>query len=154
MIPSTANSDPNRTAYTVSVDSNAASISTGISAADRALTCNELARPDARPSDFRRPGHVFPLRARDGGVRVRMGHTEAAVELCRLAGLRRAGVISEIVDAGEDVEGLAEIKGGESMLRRDGCVAFARRWGLNVCTVEGLRRYVEETEGPWTGGNC
>lgn len=147
MIPHSANSDPNRTAYTISVDSSHETVTTGISAYDRALTCNELARKSAVPTDFRRPGHIFPLRARPGGVRERMGHTEAAVEFCRLAGLREAGVISEIVEAGEEVDGKAEIVGGDSMLRRDGCVAFARKFGLKICTVEGLRDYVERTEG-------
>src|SRR5699024_11704661 len=70
---------------------------TGISAADRARTCRLLADPRTRPADFTRPGHVVPLRARDGGVLERDGHTEAAVDLARLAGLRPAGVICEIV---------------------------------------------------------
>lgn len=147
MVARTENSDPNRTAYTISVDSNHDTVTTGISAYDRALTCNELARERAQPNEFRRPGHVFPLRARPGGVRERTGHTEAAVEFCRLAGLREAGVISEIVDPGNEVDGRAEIVGGESMLRRDGCLAFARKYGLRICTVEGLRDYVEKTEG-------
>ncbi|KAK5073257.1 3,4-dihydroxy 2-butanone 4-phosphate synthase [Lithohypha guttulata] len=143
MVARTENSDPNRTAYTISVDSNHDTVTTGISAYDRALTCNELARERAQPNEFRRPGHVFPLRARPGGVRERTGHTEAAVEFCRLAGLREAGVISEIVDPGNEVDGRAEIVGGESMLRRDGCLAFARKYGLKIC----LRDYVEKTEG-------
>lgn len=144
MIPKTKNSDPNRTAYTISVDSNHDTVTTGISAYDRALTCNELARKGALPSDFRRPGHIFPLRAKPGGVRERMGHTEAAVDLCRLAGFREVGVISELVEAGEDVPGAAEIKGGESMLRTEGCLAFARKFGLKICTVEGLKEHLEE----------
>jgi len=153
MIPKSENSDPNRTAYTISCDSNHESVTTGISAYDRALTCNELARKDAQPGDFRRPGHVFPLRARAGGVRERMGHTEAGVELCRLAGLREAAVISEIVDPGMDVLGKAEMLGGESMLRTDGCVAFASMFGLKICTVEGLKEYVEQTEGALQNGH-
>lgn len=152
MIPLAVSGDPNRTAYTISVDSAHETVTTGISAYDRALTCNELARGTAIPSDFRRPGHIFPLRARAGGVRVRTGHTEAAVELCRLTGLAQVGVISEIVEPGVEVPGVAEVQGGESMLRRDGAVAFARRWGLKVCTVEGIREYVESMEGKWTGG--
>lgn len=153
MIAKTENSDPNRTAYTVSVDSNHATVTTGISAYDRALTCNELARKGAGPSDFRRPGHIFPLRARPGGVRERLGHTEAAVELCRLAGLREVAAISEIVEAGEEVHGTAEIRGGDSMLRTDGCLAFAKRYGMKICTVEGLRDYVEMTEGKLANGH-
>lgn len=152
MIPRTENSDPNRTAYTVSIDSDHASVTTGISAYDRSLTCTELARKGVKSQDFRRPGHVFPLRARSGGVRERTGHTEAAVELCRLAGLRQVGVISEIVEAGEDVQGVAEIRGGDSMLRRDGCLAFAKKFGLKICTVEGLREHVEQTEGKLVNG--
>lgn len=147
MIPRSENSDPNRTAYTISVDSDHETVTTGISAYDRALTCNELARKSAKPADFRRPGHIFPLRARPGGVRERTGHTEAAVEFCRLAGLREAGVISEIVEIGQEVEGKAELTGGDSMLRRDGCLDFARKYGLKICTVEGLREYVERVEG-------
>ena len=147
MIPRKDNSDPNRTAYTISVDSDHESVTTGISAYDRALTCNELARKNAQPSDFRRPGHIFPLRARPGGVRERMGHTEAAVEFCRLAGLREVGVISEIVEVGRDIEGKAEVLEGDSMLRRDGCLEFAKKFGLRICTVEGLREYVEAKEG-------
>lgn len=153
MIPKSENSDPNRTAYTISCDSNHETVTTGISAYDRALTCNELARKSAQPLDFRRPGHIFPLRARAGGVRERMGHTEAAVEFCRLAGLREAGVISEIVDPGVDVLGEAEIQGGESMLRTDGCMAFARTFGLKICTVEALKEYVERTEGKLQNGH-
>lgn len=153
MVAKAENSDPNRTAYTISCDSNHETVTTGISAYDRALTCNELARKDAKPAEFRRPGHIFPLRARSGGVRERMGHTEAAVEFCRLAGLSEAGVISEIVDPGMDVMGKAEIQGGESMLRTEGCVAFARMFGLKICTVEALKEHVEQTEGPVQNGH-
>ena len=90
------NQDPRRTAYTVTVDA-AQGISTGISAADRAHTIRLLAQEDSTPSDFNRPGHVVPLRARHGGVLVRGGHTEAAVDLCRLAGLAPVGAIGELV---------------------------------------------------------
>lgn len=89
--------DPLRTAYTVAVDA-AVGVTTGISAADRAHTARVLADPDAVPADLRRPGHVIPLRARDGGVLVRPGHTEAAVDLCRLAGLPAVGLIGEVVE--------------------------------------------------------
>lgn len=91
------NTDPLRTAYTVTVDA-ATGVSTGISAADRARTARVLADPDSRPDDLTMPGHVFPLRAREGGVLVRPGHTEAAVDLTRLAGLRPVGVIAEVVN--------------------------------------------------------
>lgn len=141
------NTDPNRTAYTISIDSNHDTVTTGISAHDRALTCRTLASKSVQASNFRRPGHVFPLRARDGGVRERLGHTEAAVELCRLAGKREVGVICELVDDGQEVPGQAEMK-EPGMLRRDGCLKFARKWGLKICTIEDLVDYVVEREGP------
>jgi len=140
------NADPNRTAYTVSVDATDPSVTTGISAHDRALTCRTLASASAKPSSFRRPGHVFPLRARDGGIRERTGHTEAAVEFCRLARKQPAGVICELVEEGEEVEGMAERREG-GMMRRDGCLRFGKRWGLRVCTIEDLVEYVEKHEG-------
>jgi 3,4-dihydroxy 2-butanone 4-phosphate synthase/GTP cyclohydrolase II len=90
------NEDRRGTAYTVSVDAQAG-VSTGISAADRAHTLRLLADPSTTAADLARPGHVFPLRARDGGVLQRAGHTEAAVDLCRLAGLAPVGVIAELV---------------------------------------------------------
>lgn len=141
------NTDPNRTAYTISIDANDETVTTGISAHDRALTCRTLASKSVQASNFRRPGHVFPLRARDGGVRERLGHTEAAVELCRLAGKREVGVICELVDDGQEVPGQAEMK-EPGMLRRDGCLKFARKWGLKICTIEDLVDYVVEREGP------
>lgn len=137
------NEDPRGTAYTISIDADHPSVSTGISAHDRALTCRTLASPRAAVEDFRRPGHVFPLRARDGGVRERMGHTEAAVEFCRLAGKSEVGVICELVEDGEEVPGRAETRGG-GMMRRDGCLKFGKKWGLKVCTIEDLREYVEK----------
>lgn len=144
-----ANADPNRTAYTVSVDAEHPDTTTGISAYDRALTCRTLASPGASKHSFRRPGHVFPLRAREGGIRERRGHTEAAVEFCRLTGKRPVGVICELVDdgveGGEGVDKKAERIGG-GMLRRDGCLAFGKKWGLRVCTIEDLVKYVEQEE--------
>jgi len=92
----TDNQDPRGTAYTVTVDA-AEGVTTGISAADRAHTIRLLAQDDSTASDFNRPGHVVPLRARHGGVLVRGGHTEAAVDLCRLAGLPPVGAIGELV---------------------------------------------------------
>lgn len=147
MVSDGNNSDPNRTAYTISIDANGPLVTTGISAHDRSLTCTALANPKAKPSDFRRPGHVFPLRARKGGVRERMGHTEAAVELCRLTGKAPVGAISEIVEEGEEVVGQAELSGHFDMLRAEGCVAFGKKYGLKVCTIEDLKDYVEQTEG-------
>ena len=137
------NTESHGTAYTVSVDWTHADLTTGISAADRAATCRALAHPASQPKDFRRPGHVFPLRARDGGVRERAGHTEAAVEFCRLAGVEPVAVICELVVDGEELAGTAErVDGG--MMRRDGCLAFGRRWGLRVCTIEGLIEYLQK----------
>jgi 3,4-dihydroxy 2-butanone 4-phosphate synthase / GTP cyclohydrolase II len=95
MVPD--NRDPLRTAYTVTVDA-AAGVTTGISAADRARTVRLLADPAAQPESFVRPGHVIPLRARAGGVLARPGHTEAAVDLCRLAGLAPVAAIAELVN--------------------------------------------------------
>ena len=91
------NRDPLRTAYTVSIDA-AQGVTTGISAADRATTIRLLADPSSTPDSFVRPGHVIPLRAKAGGVLERPGHTEAAVDLCRLAGLAPAGAIGELVN--------------------------------------------------------
>jgi 3,4-dihydroxy 2-butanone 4-phosphate synthase len=138
--------DPRTTAYTVSVDANHPSVTTGISAHDRALVCRTLADPAATPTSVRRPGHVIPLRARDGGVRVRRGHTEAAIDFCQLAGKQPAGVLCELVDDGEVVEGQAVMR-NPGMLRRDGCIAFANKWGLKVVTIEDLANYLTKTEG-------
>ncbi|KAF2020695.1 3,4-dihydroxy-2-butanone 4-phosphate synthase [Aaosphaeria arxii CBS 175.79] len=138
--------DPNRTAYTVSIDAIDESVSTGISAQDRSLTCRLLADPNSTSTNFRRPGHVLPLQARDGGVRVRRGHTEAAVDLCRLAGKPEVGVICELILDGAEVEGKAEFVGG-GMMRRDDCLAFGKKFGIKVCTIEDLVTYIEETEG-------
>ncbi|KAK7892916.1 3,4-dihydroxy 2-butanone 4-phosphate synthase [Exophiala xenobiotica] len=140
------NEDPNRTAYTISIDSNDASVTTGISAHDRALTCRTLASSKATAASFRRPGHVFPLKARDGGVLERTGHTEAAVEFCRLAGKAPAGVICEMVDDGEQIQGQAAMR-EPGMLRRDACLEFGRNWGLKVCTIEDLVEYVKHEKG-------
>ncbi|CAG8956644.1 hypothetical protein HYFRA_00011955 [Hymenoscyphus fraxineus] len=142
----TTNEDPNLTAYTISIDASSPLTTTGISAHDRSLTCTTLAKPDVQVSDFRRPGHVFPLMAKEGGIRQRRGHTEAATEFCRLAGVREVGVISELVEAGSEVPGRAE-RTETSMMRRDGCLAFGKKFGLKVCTIEDLVEYVEKREG-------
>lgn len=142
----TANADPRGTAYTVSVDADHPAITTGISAHDRALACRLLADPAATAASFRRPGHVFPLRARAGGVRARRGHTEAGTEFCRLAGKQPVAAIAELVEDGEEVAGQA-LRREPGMMRGEACVAFARRWGLKVCTIEDLVNYLEKTEG-------
>ncbi|MCX4450280.1 MULTISPECIES: bifunctional 3,4-dihydroxy-2-butanone-4-phosphate synthase/GTP cyclohydrolase II [unclassified Streptomyces] len=129
------NTESMQTAFTVSVDASAAhGVSTGISAADRATTLRLLAGGTAGPGDFVRPGHIFPLRARSGGVLVRNGHTEAAVDLARLAGLRPAGAIVEI--AGED----------GVMLRLPQLVPFARKHGLTIISIEDLIAYRRSNE--------
>ncbi|WP_446040011.1 bifunctional 3,4-dihydroxy-2-butanone-4-phosphate synthase/GTP cyclohydrolase II [Streptomyces sp. SID1121] len=129
------NTESMGTAFTVSVDAGPAhGVTTGISAADRATTLQLLAGGAAGPADFVRPGHVFPLRAKEGGVLVRNGHTEAAVDLARLAGLRPAGAIVEI--AGED----------GVMLRLPDLVPFARKHGLTIISIEDLIAYRRTTE--------
>lgn len=105
-----------------------------------------LADPTAKASNFRRPGHILPLQAREGGVRVRRGHTEAAVDLCRLAGKPEVGAICELITDGDEVEGKAELVGG-GMMRTEECLAFGKKWGIKVCTIEDLVAYIEETEG-------
>ena len=107
MVP--MNTDPKGTAFTVSVDARGRT-STGISAADRAETILALVDEETKPADLQRPGHVFPLRADDGGVLKRAGHTEAAVDLCRLAGLRPAGVLCEIVNDDGTMARLPELE--------------------------------------------
>lgn len=141
------NADPKGTAYTVSIDSNDPSVTTGISAHDRTLACRMLADPLAKPESFRRPGHIIPLRAKSGGVRERKGHTEATIDFCRLAGKAPAGVVAELVEDGEVVEGVPEIGGNNGMMRRDGCLKFGKRWGIKVCTIEDLIEYLKKTEG-------
>ncbi|KAI1940139.1 3,4-dihydroxy 2-butanone 4-phosphate synthase [Ophidiomyces ophidiicola] len=142
----TDNTDPHRTAYTVTIDSNAPSITTGISAHDRSTTCRTLASPDTKESNFRRPGHVLPLRARPGGVRERKGHTEAAIDFCRLAGKPEVGVICELVEEGDEISPNATERTDCGMMRRDGCLRFGKKWGIKVCTIEDLIEYLEKTE--------
>lgn len=125
------NEDHLGTAFTVSVDGAAEhGVTTGISAADRSTTVRLMLEGTAR--DLRRPGHLFPLVARPGGVRERQGHTEAAVDLARLAGCRPAGVIVEIV--GDDGE----------MLRLPDLVGFAERHGLVLTSIELLRVHLDD----------
>jgi 3,4-dihydroxy 2-butanone 4-phosphate synthase / GTP cyclohydrolase II len=131
MVP--LNSESQRTAFAVSVDL-ARGTTTGVSSADRAATIRALAGADAAPADFARPGHIFPLRARGGGVLVRAGHTEAAVDLCRLAGLAPVGVLCEIMnDDG-------------TMARRPQLQEFARRHSLRLGTIAELIRHRLGTE--------
>ncbi len=131
MVP--ANSESHRTAFTVSVDL-AHGTTTGVSSADRAATIRALADGRSTAADFVRPGHIFPLRPRAGGVLVRAGHTEAAVDLCRLAGLTPVGVLCEVMnDDG-------------TMARRPQLEEFARRHGLKTGTIAALIRHRLRTE--------
>ncbi|KAI4160353.1 MAG: hypothetical protein LQ342_005849 [Letrouitia transgressa] len=139
------NTEVDGTAYTVSVDAAVPSMTTGISAHDRAMTCRMLAEPKSSAIDFRRPGHVFPLQARDGGVRERKGHTEATIEFCRLSGKRHAGALCELVRDGEKVEGRTERRGG-GMMRGAECLRFGKKWGIKVCTIEDLVGYLDEQD--------
>ena len=122
------NNAPRQTAYTVSIEAREG-VGSGISAADRATTILTTIRPDVRAEDLVRPGHVFPLRAREGGVLRRAGHTEAAVDLCRLAGLPPVGAISELMhDDG-------------TMMRLPAILEFARTHGLKVGAIAELIAY-------------
>jgi 3,4-dihydroxy-2-butanone 4-phosphate synthase len=153
MVPQ--NEERHKTAYTVTVDYKHGMLisrfpllffkpdgcptgtTTGISAHDRALTARSLASSSATASDFARPGHMVPLRARTGGVLTRRGHTEASVDLCALTGLPRAGLPCELVN--DDEQG--------SMARRDDCRRFADRWGLKMISIDMLAEWRRRTEG-------
>ena len=121
------NTDTHQTAFTVSID--AVSTTTGISAAERSTTALTCVREGAKPSDFRRPGHMFPLEAREGGVLRRAGHTAATVDLFRLAGLKEVGLCCEIM------------KDDGTMARLDDVAAFAKRHGLRMMTIADLIAY-------------
>jgi 3,4-dihydroxy 2-butanone 4-phosphate synthase len=127
-------SDRHGTAYTVTVDF-AEGTTTGISAHDRALTARKLADPSTKPNEFMRPGHLIPLRAVDGGVLARRGHTEAGVDLARLAGFQPASVICEIV---RDEDGL--------MARKDDCLEFAKQHNLKAITIDDLVEYIRSQQ--------
>ncbi|MDX5326920.1 MAG: 3,4-dihydroxy-2-butanone-4-phosphate synthase [Bacteroidota bacterium] len=130
----TNNSDPHHTNFTVSVDLIGKGVTTGISAADRAETIKALIDPNTRPEDLGRPGHIFPLRAKPGGVLRRTGHTEAAIDLARLAGLYPAGVIVEIMN--ED----------GTMARLPQLLDIAERFDLKVISIEDLVAYRMKNE--------
>lgn len=126
------NSDNHLTAFTVSVDH--ISTTTGISAVERGITARAIVSDDAKPSDFRRPGHMFPLQAREGGVLVRTGHTEATVDLCRLAGLKECGLCCEIMR--ED----------GTMMRSPELFEFAKKHNLVIITIADLVAFRRKTE--------
>lgn len=128
----THNTDPHGTAFTISVDHK--DTTTGISAHERAATVKAILDPATRAEDLRRPGHIFPLRAKDGGVLRRAGHTEAAVDLTRLAGLYPAGVICEIM------------KEDGTMARVPELMEFCRRHNLKISTVAALIQYRRKNE--------
>lgn len=127
------NRAPLRTAFTVSIEA-AKGVSTGISAADRALTIKVASNPSAKPDDVIVPGHVFPIRAQDGGVLKRAGHTEASVDLARMAGLNPAAVICEIMNP------------DGTMARMGQLVEFAKRHGIKIGTIESMIRYRIQNE--------
>ncbi|WP_320676824.1 bifunctional 3,4-dihydroxy-2-butanone-4-phosphate synthase/GTP cyclohydrolase II [Prochlorococcus sp. MIT 1300] len=129
------NTDANQTAFTVSIDGGPEhGVQTGISAEDRARTIQVAINPETKPLELRRPGHIFPLRARQGGVLKRAGHTEAAVDLSQLSGLNPSGVICEIQNA------------DGSMARLPQLYKYAREWGLKLISIADLIRYRLENE--------
>ena len=137
-----ANTDNHQTAFTVSIDG--VNTTTGISAAERSMTALATVKDGAKPEDFRRPGHMFPLQAREGGVLKRAGHTEATVDLCRLAGLKEVGLCCEIM------------KDDGTMARMDDVRAFARRHSLKLMTIADLiafRRARGETQAKESSGD-
>lgn len=133
MVPTNVNGAPNKTAFTVSIEASSG-ISTGISAADRAHTIRVASRPDAKPSDVSRPGHIFPLRARPGGVLERPGHTEASVDYMKLSGLNPAAVICEVMN--ED----------GTMARLPDLVHFAKKHQLKIGAIHDLIEYFRKEQ--------
>jgi 3,4-dihydroxy 2-butanone 4-phosphate synthase/GTP cyclohydrolase II len=123
------NTDPLGTAFTVSIDYSGKGVTTGISAKDRAITVKSITDKTTRPIDLSRPGHIFPLKAREGGVLRRTGHTEAAIDLARLAGLYPAGVIVEIMNEDGTMARLPEL------------VKIAKKYDLKIISIEDLVEY-------------
>ena len=129
------NTDSNQTAFTISIDAGPEfNVSTGISAEDRAKTIQVAINPNTTPEDLRRPGHIFPLRAKKGGVLKRAGHTEAAVDLALLSGLYPAGVICEIQNQDGSMSRLPELS------------QYAKQWGMKLISIADLIRYRSENE--------
>ena len=126
------NTNKNGTAFTVTIEA-ARGVTTGVSAADRVTTIRAAVAPDAKPSDLNRPGHIFPLRARKGGVLERRGHTEVTCDLCRMAGLTPAGVLCELTNEDGTMARLPEV------------AAFARKHGMPLASVEDIAQYRMET---------
>ncbi len=121
------NTDNHETAFTVSIDH--VKTTTGISAAERSVTAMSCVADDAKPEDFRRPGHMFPLLAKENGVLERPGHTEATVDLCRLAGLKECGLCCEIM------------RDDGTMMRKQELIALAEKWNLTFITIKDLQNY-------------
>lgn len=128
----TTNTDNHETAFTVSVDH--ISTTTGISAAERSVTAMKCVEEGARPEDFRRPGHMFPLLAKKNGVLERPGHTEATVDLCRLAGLKECGLCCEVMR--ED----------GTMMRTTELIGLAKKWNMKMVTIKALQNYRKKNE--------
>ena len=128
----TRNTDNHETAFTVSIDH--VDTTTGISAAERSLTALKCVDDDAKPEDFRRPGHMFPLLARKNGVLERNGHTEATVDLCRLAGLKEVGICCEVM------------KEDGTMMRTPELIEVARKFGLTFITIKDIQNYRKRHE--------
>ena len=123
----TNNTDNHETAFTVSIDH--VSTTTGISAAERSITAMKCVDDDSKPEDFRRPGHMFPLLAKKNGVLERNGHTEATVDLMRLAGLKECGLCCEIM------------RDDGTMMRRTELLALAEKFDMKIITIKALQRY-------------
>ncbi|MCS0292385.1 3,4-dihydroxy-2-butanone-4-phosphate synthase [Vibrio alginolyticus] len=127
------NNSANQTAFTVSIEAKVG-VTTGVSAADRVTTIKTAANPHAKPEDLARPGHVFPLRARPGGVMTRRGHTEGTIDLMQMAGLQPAGVLCEVTNPDGTMAKAPEI------------VAFGRLHNLPVLTIEDMVMYLNQFE--------
>ena len=129
------NTDENQTAFTVSIDAGPENnVTTGISAEDRAKTIQVAINPSTKPEDLRRPGHIFPLRAKKGGVLKRAGHTEAAVDIAAMSGLYPAGVICEIQNPDGSMSRLPQLK------------EYAKQWGMKLISIADLISYRFQTE--------
>ncbi|HJJ42753.1 MAG TPA: 3,4-dihydroxy-2-butanone-4-phosphate synthase, partial [Methanocorpusculum sp.] len=134
----TKNTDNHETAFTVSIDH--VDTTTGISAVERGLTARKCIEPNTKPEDFRRPGHMFPLQAKDNGIFEREGHTEATVDLMKLAGLKEAGLCCEIMaDDGE-------------MMRTPELILMAEQYGLTFVTIKDLQAYRKKHEASVLAG--
>ena len=133
-LPPMVQNNTNRTgtAFTVTIEA-AQGVTTGVSAADRVTTIRAAVAADAKPADLNRPGHIFPLRARKGGVLERRGHTEVTCDLCRMAGLTPAGVLCELTNEDGTMARLPEV------------AAFARKHGMPLASVEDIAQYRMET---------